>query len=281
MRKCAKNSWRCKVKKTENFNLNLPELNDNYNVEDSNSNMSIIDAELKIQSEEIDEAQAEIEEVQEEIGGMQGEVASMRTEISSAQTGIASAQAKADSTQAEVEKIKSDIVKLNNSQSLDGVNIDFKLPLFSNKDTSITLTGYIRGKEAHLSVSGWVGSDTAKNNTHIPLLRDDDAEYAKLFEQFNIPVSVPYSASVGGFRQATVSLFVGTVVTEYEFTHKTTGAKVNTYNIMEYIDNTSYDWTGTIQHNGLELFFQGLPDISMANYPICINASTSCIWEGK
>ena len=268
------------MKKTENFNLNLPELNDNYNVEDSNNNMSIIDAELKIQSEEIDEAQAELEEVQEEMDGVQRQVASMRTEISSAQTGIANAQAKADSTQAEVEKLKTDIKTLSDSRSVDGVNIDFSFgKTFQNSDTEIVLAGYIRGKEAHLSVTGWLGSETAKNNTHLHVLVDDE-EYKKLFEQFNVRVSVPYIASYGGYRQAMVCATFGEAVSEYTFTHKTTGEKVKTFSIYDYIDNSNYDWTDTVRHTGIDLWWQGFPDVTMATYPLCINGASSCIWEG-
>jgi hypothetical protein len=43
------------MKKTENYNLNLPELNDNYSVDDSNNNMSIIDATLKGYSDDLNE----------------------------------------------------------------------------------------------------------------------------------------------------------------------------------------------------------------------------------
>lgn len=272
------------MKKTENFNLNLPELNDNYNVEDTNSNMSIIDAELKIQSEEIDEAQAEIEEVQEEMDGVQGEVASMRTEISSAQTGIANAQAKADSTQAEVETLKANVKTISDTlaNSNAGVNISFDGLQISNNDTNLALSGYIRGDIVSLNVSGWVGNDTVKNNIHMRKIIDNNAEYEKMFEQFDVYATVPYNASTGGYRRASISIVVGKgVVTELVFTNKSTGEKKYTYEINDYINNSAYEWTGTIDHNGVEILLQNMPDVTMATYPLCVNASMSRVWEGE
>ena len=62
------------MKKSENYDLNLPEAKDNYSVEDTNENMSIIDAKLKEQSDELDEVQTEIDGVQTAMGGVQAEI---------------------------------------------------------------------------------------------------------------------------------------------------------------------------------------------------------------
>ena len=289
------------MKKSENYDLNLPEAKDNYSVEDTNENMSIIDAKLKEQSDEMDEVQAEmdgvqtaiggvqtelggvqaeIDGVQTELGGVQTELDGAQAEIDAVQTTLASAQTELASVQTELGSVRTELETLKNGDVETGAKINID-KIISNADTNIALTGFIRGEEAHLNVAGYIGKNTAQNNVHIVKIMED-AEYAKFFQQFNVNVSVPYNSSTGGFRQATVSILMGKdVVNEHIFKEKSTGKTVTTFDINDYISNDAYEWNGSNTFNGIEIFFQNMPDITMANYPLCINASSSCLWEGE
>lgn len=284
------------MKKTENYNLNLPETIDNYSVEHSNDNMSIIDAKLKEHATEMDETQAEMDEVQTAINGVQTELGGVHTELDGVQAEIdvvqstlTSAQTELSSVHTELTSVQTELASVQTAlETLSGeeeevetgakINLD---TILSNTDTNISLTGFIRGEEAHLSVAGYVGRNTAQNSIHIVKIMDD-AEYAKFFQQFNVNASVPYNASTGGFRQATVSILMGeNVVNEHIFKEKSTGKIVTTFDISEYISNDAYEWNGSNTFNGIEIFFQNMPDETMATYPLCINASSSCLWEGE
>lgn len=275
------------MKKSENYDLNLPEAKDNYSVEDTNENMSIIDAKLKEQSDEMDEVQAEMDGVQTAINGVQTELGGVQTELDGAQaeidvvqTTLASAQTELASVQTELGSVRTELETLKNGDVETGVKINIDV-IMSNADTNISLTGFLLGEEAHLSVAGYIGKNTAQNNVHIVKIMED-AEYAKFFQQFNVNASVPYNSSTGGFRQATVSILMGKdVVNEHIFKEKSTGKTVTTFDINDYISNDAYEWNGSNTFNGIEIFFQNMPDITMANYPLCINASSSCLWEGE
>lgn len=283
------------MKKTENYNLNLPDTEDYYSVKDSNDNMSIIDEKLKEQSDELDEVQAEIDGVQTELGGVQTAMGGVQTELDGVQaelggvqTELGGVQTELDGVQAEIDVVQSALASVQTTLETmseeepvaTGVKLTIEKTL-SNSDTSITLTGYLLGEEANLNVSGYVGKDTAQNNVHIVKIMED-AEYAKFFQQFNVNASVPYNSTTGGFRQATVSILMGKdVVNEHIFKEKATGKTVTTFDISEYISNNAYEWNGSNTFNGIEIFFQNMPDITMANYPLCINASSSCLWEGE
>ena len=253
------------MKKSENYDLNLPEAKDNYSGEDTNENMSIIDAKLKEQSDELDEVQTEIDGVQTAMGGVQAEIDGVQAEMDVVQSTLASVQTTLE-TMSEEEPVETGVK----------VNID---KIFSNNDTRIVLTGYLLGEEASLNVSGYVGKDTVENNLHLTQIVED-TEYSKFFQQFNINVNLPYGTS--GFRSATVSVMMGeNVVNEYIFKEKATGKTITTYEIGDYISNSAYEWSGTNTFNGIELFFQNMPEASLTTYPLCINASASCLWEGK
>lgn len=278
------------MKKTENYNLNLPDTEDYYSVKDSNDNMSIIDAKLKEHSGEIEEIkehsgdyagiQAELASVQTELASTKTEIASTKTELASAKTELNNVQTELDSTQTELGSVRTELETLKNGEAETGVKVNID-KILSNADTNIALTGFLIGEEAHLSVAGYVGKDTAQNNVHIVKIMED-AEYAKFFQQFNVNASVPYNSTTGGFRQATVSILMGKdVVNEHIFKEKATGKTVTTFDISEYISNNAYEWNGSNTFNGIEIFFQNMPDITMANYPLCINASSSCLWEGE
>ena len=163
-----------------------------------------------------------------------------------------------------------------NLATADEILVKFDRLTFQNDNSNLVLTGFTSDHMGCFTVSGYLDADTALNGGHIRVIVSNPA-LSKLYKQFDIPVTIPLND--GTYRTAIVAVTVGrNTVSKFIFTEKSTGAKVETFDIYDYIDNSSYDWTDTVSYDGVSLWFQNMPPEHLITYPICINASASQLY---